>query len=835
VARAELAPVIGLRAPVSGEDELSRLRRAVDLPRLIEVGYDPRAHIISPHAEHPVFGYAICPVVHCTAAVERHALCEACWRRFGGFQGTLEEFALLPRARIHGPAQQPLCLVCRTAGHERPAWRCKGLCRSCDAQRKRRGLTVAEYVAGAEPRSSFGRCGRCGHLAAFGAPRLCEPCHRRWVAGGKPDLSGFATTRLRGDRDATREVDLSALGERARLEVLFAFQELWIDGGYAWVSTRHLQGAVDLVARVGVASLLDELWMSSTPDSRRTVCRQLRVPVERLLGDPERELSMDVWRMGILRPDGGRQRIDYSAISQPWLREAAKQWNLQRLVSRSVGTLRGTVHAAAALSAVLRLREDGGDEPRALGRQDAVDFLMHLRARGLSGELTNSRHRELVCGVRALLREARERALHRQAGPLEGLADEFAFYDADLPRAHVLDPEGEPERALPQVVIDQLLEPEAIALLRNTVGEALGCAVELQMRTGRRPQEIAHAPFKCLEHEQRVREDGKVEYLPVFVYRPEKRPKTRKELPIFTEESRLIKRMQQAARERFPDADPARLPLLPRQLANRDGRQPIRPTVLPMKMRQWLRALGELSGPDGQPFDRSKVFPYAFRHSYAQRLADQGATESELMDLMDHDSFETTRGYFRIRAERRRRAAELGRKALFDNHGRRLMRGLEHLAEAERARMQLGSLAVPYGACVEPANVATMGGACKFMHKCLGCKHFRTDLSHLPALEAYERQLVAARERLSAEADVEGLEGWARQAALPSEEEIERVRYLIHRIREALAELEPGERAELQELLSAERTNRSAILERLPARHELNVLNVGATFDGVAG
>ena len=102
------------------------------------------------------------------------------------------------------------------------------------------------------------------------------------------------------------------------------------------MSTRHLQGAVDLVARAGVASLLDELWMSSR-DSRWSVfAGQLRVPVERLLGDPERELSMDVWRMGILRPDGGRQRIDYSAITQPWLREAAKQWNLQRLVSRSV-------------------------------------------------------------------------------------------------------------------------------------------------------------------------------------------------------------------------------------------------------------------------------------------------------------------------------------------------------------------------------------------------------------------------------------------------------------------------------------------------------------------
>ncbi len=332
-----------------------------------------------------------------------------------------------------------------------------------------------------------------------------------------------------------------------------------------------------------------------------------------------------------------------------------------------------------------------------------------------------------------------------------------------------------------------------------------------------------------------MREDGKLESLPVFVYRPEKRPKTRKELPIFAAERGLIKRIQRVARERFPDAGPNQLPLLPRQVRNRDGRHPLPPGALARKMREWVGAVSELTGPDGEPFDRAKVFPYAFRHSYAQRLADQGASESELMDLMDHDSFQTTRGYFRIRAERRRRAADLGNKALFDNQGRRLMRGLEQLAESERSRMQMGSLAVPYGACVEPANVASIGGACKFMLKCLGCKHFRTDLSHLPALEAYERQLIAARERLSAESEVDELEGWARQTAIPSHEEIDRVRYLITRIRETIGELEPAERAELQALLSAERVNRSAILERLPPRHELNVLNVGAAFDGAAG
>ena len=835
MAGAELAPVVPLRAPVSGEDELLRLRRAVDLPRLIEAGYDPGVHVIGLDPEHPVFGYRLCRVAECMAAVECDGLCHACRLRFRRFDGTRGQFVAIPRVLTRdGRTEERLCLVCRTPGHERPAAGRNGLCRSCEEARRVHGQTVQQYAAGVVPRPSFGRCARCERWAA-GKACLCQPCYERWRSLGRPDLAQFASTPLPEVRKASRgvEVDLSALSERLRLEILYAFQASWLDGDYAWQGTYRLQGVIDAVARAGIESLLERPSIGGR--CRGILYRRLRAAVERLVADPEREVEGDVWRLGVLRPDGGRQTIDYRVITQPWLRELVKHWNRQRLVSHSINNLRLGVSVAVELSGVLRSRDDRGEAPSALGRRDAVDFLVHLRARERSGEITNHHHCICVARARALLRWARDRGLHRRSGPLAGLSEEFALYDGDVPRAVERDPDGEPERALPQAVIDQLLSPEAIALLHETAGEALACAVELQMRTGRRPQEIAHAPFRCLEHEQRAREDGKLEYLPVFVYRPEKRPKTRKELPIFAEERRLIKRMQALARERFPDADPDRLPLLPRQRRNRAGRQPTSPKTLATKMRAWVDAVGELSGPDGGPFDRAKVFPYAFRHSYAQRLADERASESELMDLMDHDSFRTTQGYFRIRAERRRRAAELGRKALFDNQGRRLMRGLEQLAEAERARMALGSLAVPYGACVEPANVAAMGGACKFMLKCLGCKHFRTDLSHLPALESYERQLVSARERLLAEADDEALEGWARQAAIPSQEEIDRVRYLIGRVRETLGELEPDERAELEALFSTERINRSAILERLPARHELNVLNVGATFDGAAG
>jgi len=836
VSTGELAPVVPLRVPVADEDELSRLRRALDLPRLIEAGYDPAAEVIRPPADHPVLGYELCPVPGCMAALVAGRLCYGCRQRFQRFDGSIEEFIAIPRVfALSRRAPERLCIVCRTPGHERPAQGRNGLCLSCDSVRRTRRQTVAEYAASAVPRSSYGRCARCERWAAYNAPRLCTACRSHWVFLGRPTLAAFAAIPLRRSRAASRgiEVELWAVGDRLRLELLYAFQEVWLDGGYVWEGTRRLQGLVDALARCGAGSLLE---LDSVGGQMVAVLyRRLRAPVERLLADPERELERDVWRLGMLRADAGAQAVDYTAITQRWLRELVKQWNRQRLVSHSVGLLRLDAQVAIELSKVLGLRADGGEDPSLLARQDVVDFVVHLRARQLRGEITNAYQRNCVTRVRAMLRDARERGLHRRPGPLAGLAEEFALVDADVPHKLARDIEGEPERALPQAVIDQLLAPEAIALLRGRAGEAVACALELQMRTGRRPQEIAHAPFNCLEHEERVREDGRLESLPVFVYRPEKRPKTRKELPIFAEERMLIRRMQALTRERFPDADPARLPLLPRYKCNRDGRRPFEPTMLAAKMREWIGGLAELTGPDGEQFDRKKVFPYAFRHSYAQRLADEGVTESELMDLMDHESFETTRGYFRIRAERRRRAAELGRKALFDSQGRRLMRGLERLAEAERARMALGSLAVPYGACVEPANVASMGGACKFMHKCLGCKHFRTDLSHLPALEAYERQLVAARERLLAEAEVDGLERWARQAALPSQEEIDRVRFLIGRIREALGELTPEEHAELQELLTAERINRSAILERLPTRHELGVLNVGATFDGVAG
>src|SRR6266576_4466264 len=117
----------------------------------------------------------------------------------------------------------------------------------------------------------------------------------------------------------------------------------------------------------------------------------------------------------------------------------------------------------------------------------------------------------------------------------------------------------------------------------------------------------------------------------------------------------------------------------------------------------------------------------------------------------------------------------------FDRHGNRIWRQAQALLDSEHARYPIGEVAVPYGRCTEPSNVAAGGGACPIRFRCAGCDHFRTDVSYLPDLTAYLDDLLRSRERLAAVID--GVDDWARADAAPAQEEITRVRHLITTIK----------------------------------------------------
>ncbi|WP_405965715.1 hypothetical protein OG713_43395 [Streptomyces sp. NBC_00723] len=173
---------------------------------------------------------------------------------------------------------------------------------------------------------------------------------------------------------------------------------------------------------------------------------------------------------------------------------------------------------------------------------------------------------------------------------------------------------------------------------------------------------------------------------------------------------------------------------------------------------------------------------------------------------MDHRLITTTQGYYRVGAEGRREAVDRVTALQFDRHGQRVWRTAKSLLDSEHVRRAIGEVATAYGVCREPSNVAAGGHACPLRFRCLGCEHFSTDDSYLPDLEAHLADLL--RRLMSAfEAD-----DWARAQAMPSEEEIRRVRRLIQRVKSDLDDLTPEECAQIEQAVSLVRRSRTVLL-----------------------
>ena len=232
-------------------------------------------------------------------------------------------------------------------------------------------------------------------------------------------------------------------------------------------------------------------------------------------------------------------------------------------------------------------------------------------------------------------------------------------------------------------------------------------------------------------------------------------------------------------------------------------------------------ALPRLDGPDrnadGQltPFDRERVFPYSFRHTFAQRHADAGTPVDTPQRLLGHDTVRTTLGYYRVTAKRTRDAQDRLGPLQIDARAHRVRPGATALTDTEAAREQIGQVAVPFGICTEPSNVTAGGHSCPFRHRCTGCTYFRTDPSYTPELRGYLAQLLADRERLAAA--VPALADWARADAAPSDAEIDAVRQLLRANDEVLTGLHADDRAAVEEAIAAIRTQRAALDITFPA------------------
>src|SRR5215471_14649820 len=108
--------------------------------------------------------------------------------------------------------------------------------------------------------------------------------------------------------------------------------------------------------------------------------------------------------------------LSFTAITQPWLRGAAKRWageELPRHRGAGSSNVRSKINALARLSESLRSRDDDGLIPAALGRTDIECFLNRLGYLESAGTISRY-HRNVICrGARAALAGIRALGLTR--------------------------------------------------------------------------------------------------------------------------------------------------------------------------------------------------------------------------------------------------------------------------------------------------------------------------------------------------------------------------------------------------------------------------------------
>jgi integrase len=778
--------------------------RRIDPRFLAEAGWDPAGRLLSPAPEHVLLGRPICRAPGCLAsAYGTVRICIRCRRRLDAAGLGVEDVGGLPEPSCRPPSRctVPGCLRVWKTARQR-------LCLAHLHQKRQLKLTLQDFLAhpGTVALPSLGPClvPACARDRIGASGSYCDAHQQRFRLASRK-VAGLDEQQWRAGESVIAQygqISFYGLAPLVTIQLLFALQQRTRDG--ARTNEKALRGVCERLRLQRAATIVGMHDPARSQQvlvgdrNARCLLVGLAGQVHRALLDPETEKTKDVWDLVAFGRTGGR--LSFANISQDWLRDSAKRWAIEELPKRrgrGVGTsIQCHLHSLARLSQVLGLRPDGGKDAAVLGRADIEALLNRLAYQETTGTITHP-SRVMACRqCKLVLARIRAMGLTRPGGPAAGLGDDFAVLTSDIP--YQAD-RAEPCRDLPAEVMRQLCAQ--LPALQAMHGLTIRAVIELVIDTGRRPDEICALAWDCLTRDT----DG----APVLIYDNIKAGRLGRRLPIAEATAELIIQHKQRTRERFPDTPLADLPLFPTPHRNPDGRKAIAEPGLSGRHRSWVDSLPPLLLADGTEFDKAKIVPYAYRHTYAQRHADAGVPPDVLRELLDHLNFDTTRQYYRIGEERRREAVDRVSAMQFDRHGNRVWRTAQALLDSERIRRSVGQVAVPFGVCAEPSNVQAGGNACPYRFRCAGCDHFRTDVSYLPDLQAYLDDLLRNRERVLAAADVEE---WARAEAMPSDQEITAIRRLISRITGDLDQLTDADRAEIDRAVTAVRRHRTTML-----------------------
>lgn len=707
----------------------------------------------------------VCEVSSCRVKTDGPRMCSPCQKAF--------RVSSMPRVVFvaeHDASRQKIpngslekCRVIRDGVECVAAVHCLGLCQSHYASfaysRRSRDRSLEEWLQRARPyldtRASCLVEG-CEELVA-GRQQLCSYHHhrrRRQLADGAVGAGGSAAVWAETAAPFLRagQFSLAPVRPLVRLELIYALQQRAARRGVVQPKTMRLvvNHVADRDRLVGVSAeqLAGPSWQTCPELAimMREIERWLTEGHEAMCGvDPRQRLVWDLRQLNLhANKDSTQVRrakgsLDFSVIGQDWLRRLSMRYCAT--FTSTVG-LHKVVLVSQKASGALEHTLDGGHDPAALGPLHLDAITAGFRSWCLpDGSPRSQGYRHDALHIFFLMLD-----FGRRAGLLDTVPSVFAR-DPKRHRIKKVKIDDEAGRAIPEPVIAQL--DRHLHLLSCPViyrgwtqdqMDQMFRTLYLVMRdTGRRPREVCSLRVDCLDHTS----DGAL-----LIWDNHKSGRRSRRLPITGGTAEIIEAWR-TVRLGLTSGDVRDHYLFPaRTLGVPDAY--FMPANLSDGLRVWVHdTIPELHSDSvdtagvRQPVDRTRIYPYAFRHSYAQRHADAGVPIDVLRDLMDHKDVATTQGYYRVTLKRKREAVRTLHRQVVDRTG-------APAPAPSQTAYELRTVAAPFGSCTEPANVKAGGSACPIRFQCAGCGFYRADPSYLPAIEDHIQALAADRERATA-------------------------------------------------------------------------------------
>lgn len=793
---------------------LGWLRERLD-PQWRAGEWDPARLLFTGDPASPATVVAVCPLPGCGVTInDPHwsGYCKTCHDEFtasGLGKEAFEAAYTRGNRRLNVYRRDKACEVpaCRRDSYG------LGLCvthyRGWVKARDRPGADRAAWIAARGPATNPEPCAvlACGRERASATILLCRVHDRRWQLHQRAAGDDAALTAWIGHQPpylSAHMFSLAPLQEAARVEMRYALQRR--DAREPAIhpqSVRRAVAALEGVPSIALAGgALDAAAITRGEVTRalvRTAQWEVSTAFDQFRGiDPAGKLVWDLrtvsqqipsLKKGV-SPLRNPSSLDFGQVRQEWIRAILMHW--ARTAGPVSQDLRQRHKACVIASRALDLRGDGGADPALLRFSDVTVVVDAFKlASSEDGQLYAPSHQgRLLRQFFDLLDFARR----------EGIAGELSPRFVRHPGYHAIkrvdDNEDEIGKAIPEVVIRQLdlhlhllgkgfpygdMPPDAVTGMFQAIYVVL-------RDTGRRPAEVAGLDLDCLERDQ-----GEYQ----LVWHNMKGGRLRRRLPVVqaTADAIMDWKEARAGLDLLGNCAARLFPAVTGSYQHMDS------GYISRAIRLWADSIPVLEsgdpGRDGTPlpFDRSKVFPYAFRHTFCQRYADAGIALHVLQALMDHRSADTTSAYYQVSKKMKREAVNTLRVLAVDRTGAPAPIG-------SATAYEMRSVAVPWGNCTEPSNVKAGGGSCPIRWQCPGCSHYNPDPSHLPAIEDQVRSLKASLETASAI-------GAAHYAIAGMEGEIAGYAKVIAAMKDRMDGMPEAERREVEEA--------SKILRRLRA------------------